>query len=656
MRRKITGPTAKAGGKLALSEWPAHELLLELKGIVDSGENPRRNVRSDPADSSDGSKVVADPAGSNPSGCDLFLEFLCRHYQLLDQLKKRALKQFKFSTDELYIISVLFGKLTKGICTNVSAVDLLCRVYGSQSEALAHVGDLVRLAKDGIVYFYQGSSSNNPSMPRSIPIESQIVALKYSIDLKEEFWAYVLKGRKQRASRRGYSSTAEFMADATKLVEARLNTYDQEHPSRRRALLYTQPAQRLQQMERRLNRTKFSIPLLSLTHEYGLDFAERLTLIYLFDKMKLRLKPSLDALAMIVDTDACHRDNMESILDPTRPLLKNGLIEYSTSETPMGVTHQISLDPAVFKRLAGLGGSSSEPTAEEVIRGSAMVHMVAPTATLPDLIVPDQTRDIIMTCLHSQSTDGQATLSDWGILRHLSGTESGSRGTLILLHGKPGTGKTICGHVIANELGKKLLTVDVAQVFDKYIGESQKNLRRVFATYNRLFDKTPNPPILFLNECDQLLCHRHSDLGNYSDRMLNQMQGMLLEFFENFKGVCVCTTNIVTSMDAAYSRRFTHKIEIPMPDCAARQRLWSLHIGTKLPLADDLNTDLLAQRYPFSGGQIRLVIENTAREVAQRPECERRFHQRDFVKWAELECSGAFDQTSTHLIGFREAC
>jgi SpoVK/Ycf46/Vps4 family AAA+-type ATPase len=216
----------------------------------------------------------------------------------------------------------------------------------------------------------------------------------------------------------------------------------------------------------------------------------------------------------------------------------------------------------------------------------------------------------------------------------------------------PGTGKTFAAGALARHLDKDLLVTDISRVLDKYVGESEKRLRSIFIRYGEIVKQLKNPPILLLNEADQFLGKR-MQVTRSVDRMYNQMQNILLEAMENFKGMMILTTNLVEHFDRAFSRRLDLKIRFDRPGIFERQQLWKLYLKDEIPGFEKINVKSLATQYELTGGQIRMVIENACTEAATRPRNKRFLKTKDLEKYITLELSGQFEtEKKKAQIGF----
>ncbi|MFC6342073.1 ATP-binding protein, partial [Nocardioides hankookensis] len=175
-----------------------------------------------------------------------------------------------------------------------------------------------------------------------------------------------------------------------------------------------------------------------------------------------------------------------------------------------------------------------------------------------------------------------------------------------LFAGGPGTGKTLAAHVVADELGLDLMQVDLPSVVSKYIGETEKNLERVFQEAESL------NALLFFDEADSLFGSR-SEVKDARDRYANQEVSYLLQRMEHFDGITVLATNLRGNVDPAFARRLHFIVTFPDPDEATRKELWSHHLA-QLPStdpADPLDPTALAT-LDLAGGGIRNVVLSAA--------------------------------------------
>lgn len=179
------------------------------------------------------------------------------------------------------------------------------------------------------------------------------------------------------------------------------------------------------------------------------------------------------------------------------------------------------------------------------------------------------------------------------------------RGLNALFTGPSGTGKTMAAEIIAGELGLPLFKIDLSAVVSKYVGETEKHLRRLFAEAERA------NAILFFDEADALFGKR-SEVSDAHDRYANIEVAYLLQALEEHAGVCILATNLFGNMDDAFVRRMHFVIHFPFPDELARRRIWQVIFPAQAPLAGDVDPGELARRFRVTGGHIRNIALGAA--------------------------------------------
>ncbi len=228
-----------------------------------------------------------------------------------------------------------------------------------------------------------------------------------------------------------------------------------------------------------------------------------------------------------------------------------------------------------------------------------LAHRLEPRYRLDDVILPPR-QSSALTELCARVRNRPVVHERWGFPAPTRGD-----GVTVLFHGASGTGKTMAAEALARELGLELYRVDLATVVSKYIGETEKNLRRVFAAA-----ATVNGILLF-DEADALF-GRRSEVRDAHDRYANIETAYLLGEFESFSGLTVLATNLIANVDDAFTRRIQLSIEFPMPGAAERERMWRRALPPSAPLAGDVDLRSMAQRVEVSGA----VIANAALAAA----------------------------------------
>lgn len=180
-------------------------------------------------------------------------------------------------------------------------------------------------------------------------------------------------------------------------------------------------------------------------------------------------------------------------------------------------------------------------------------------------------------------------------------------GFTCLFYGGPGTGKTETAYQIAKASGRNLFIVDVSQIKSCWVGESEKNIKKVFDKYKEAVKAGGIIPILLFNEADAVFGIRREGADGAVDKMENSVQNIILQEMEDLDGILIATTNLTTNLDKAFERRFLYKIRFEKPSREARLSIWR----AMLPGLSEEEADLLAGDFDFSGGQIENIVRKS---------------------------------------------
>ena len=234
-----------------------------------------------------------------------------------------------------------------------------------------------------------------------------------------------------------------------------------------------------------------------------------------------------------------------------------------------------------------------------------LARRISPRATWDDLVIPHTVDGQLRSIAGRVRQRGQV-FDEW----RLGSNSSRGRGVTALFAGDSGTGKTMSAEVVARSLGLDLYVIDLSTVVDKYIGETEKNLDRIFVEAERV-----NGVLLF-DEADAIFGKR-SEVKDARDRYANVEVAYLLQRMEQFGGLAILTTNLRANVDEAFLRRIDVLVEFPVPDAESRARLWAKQLTPQLPVAGDLDLGFLAKAFELSGGNIRNVVLSAAFEAAE---------------------------------------
>ncbi|MFI5872173.1 ATP-binding protein [Streptomyces sp. NPDC051445] len=232
---------------------------------------------------------------------------------------------------------------------------------------------------------------------------------------------------------------------------------------------------------------------------------------------------------------------------------------------------------------------------------------IRPDVGWQDLVLPERP----LTQLHElalRARHRDRVLGDW----RLSAGGGRGRGVLGLFAGESGTGKTLSAEVVAAELGLDLYVVQLSSVVDKYVGETEKNLERIFSEADR------TDAVLLFDEADAVFGKR-SEVKDAHDKYANMESAYLLQRLESFDGIALLTTNLRANIDEAFTRRLDLVVDFPFPDAGQRLALWR-HGLSHVPCAPDVDLGPLAKDFELAGGSIRSAVVTAAYLAAGRDE------------------------------------
>ncbi len=221
-----------------------------------------------------------------------------------------------------------------------------------------------------------------------------------------------------------------------------------------------------------------------------------------------------------------------------------------------------------------------------------------------DLVVPERQRELLQS-ISAYLRHRDRVLSDWGYDKAVAKTQ----GLKVLFAGESGTGKTMAAQVLAAELGLEIFRVDLATIVSKYIGETEKNLDRIFGAAEG------SNAILFFDEADALFGKR-SEVSDSHDRYANIEVAYLLQKMEGYAGAVILATNFRRNIDDAFVRRLDFVIDFPFPEADDRLRIWDLLLPDEAPLGPDIDLKFLSERFKLSGGAIRNCSLSAAFQAA----------------------------------------
>ncbi len=226
---------------------------------------------------------------------------------------------------------------------------------------------------------------------------------------------------------------------------------------------------------------------------------------------------------------------------------------------------------------------------------------------MKDLILPQLPKQKLFHIIN-RVRNQKLVFEKWGFLEK----SAYGNGVSMIFAGPPGTGKTMAAQVLAAELNMELYRVELPSVVDKYIGETEKKLNRIFTEAEK------SMAILFFDEADVLFSKR-TEIKDSNDKYNNMEIAFLLQKMEEYEGVSILATNYLQNFDSAFRRRISDIIDFPLPDAALRRQMWQSMLPERLPISDEIDFSFLAEQFEISGSMIKNILIYASFLAAETP-------------------------------------
>lgn len=564
-------------------------------------------------------------------------------------------KEYGLDEKDVKIIAILFKNLLDGK-DETKGIEVLKKTGKGSRVDFFEINRLIKLMETGILEAVNSRSANMEG----------IGLFRSNFRLSDRFLNRLYSANsegKAPSAAEPYKDNLEYLSDQLEririLKEMNGFTLPRQSRGKRGAAADKSAAEELNRLEKkieeRLARTEKSFPFEGLKKKANLSRQEELIVIALLEKeMACDGEYDMNGLLDIISQTPYERLADRALLQEDSKLFKKKILEAGSTARyffPSGRRNGgIKLNSNLKMRLL----EEKKRQKGRRFKGDNFFEIVRPSVSLDKVILHPKTSEELSVAIEKIEGNTANLLQEWGIKNNILIAEADKRQktrqpVIMLFYGPPGTGKTLAANAIAYKLGRDLITFDCSNIVDCYVGESEKNVRRIFDKYKAISKRKKNPPVLLLNEADQFL-HRRINAVRSTDHMYNQMQNIFLEQMERFDGILIATTNLAENLDSAFSRRFHHKIEFRRPGPVERFKLWQVHIPEKAPLSDDVNLQHLAEHFDLSGGQIAVVVQNAATRAARRG--DKVISMADFIMACNEELQGNFDERARSKVGF----
>ncbi|EOH7267178.1 AAA family ATPase [Campylobacter jejuni] len=551
-------------------------------------------------------------------------------------------KELKCAKNEALILRELCRNYVVSI-SSINAFTLLSTIFGNDKYLyLDALEDLKKLIERG---FVNQNSSFFKSLENNKTQTLTLALLQSELSLSEYFLEFLeAKPRLNFEKQEAYADYLEYLKDEfvriqlyERLSFIQKSAYNSE--IKNQIKLYEK------HIKERLKKSKFYNVLADIFKEYNLEHKEQIIFLALLKEEyalsnESSISREMNSLLSLISENDLERHKNKKLLQENAPLLN--LIEYDEYLNAFGdISKSFFIIDEILQRIINFEPKQSKKIKiESVLKDQDIFELIEPSTDINDIIMPENTKELLENILKQQDKKVLERLHSWGIKSNKNIEAK------IIFYGPAGTGKTMSALAMAKSMKKSVLSFDCSKILSKWVGESEQNVRKIFDTYKNIVQTCKQSPILLLNEADQFLSTR-VDGSSGSDKMHNQMQNIFLEQIERFSGVIIATTNFLESLDSAFSRRFDYKIEFKKPDFKDRLKIWEKFLPKKALFEKDFDINILSN-YELSGAQILMVVKNTALKVAVSQDGV--FKIQDFIESIQKELNSSFDKSK--IVGF----
>ncbi|UWN06163.1 AAA family ATPase [Campylobacter jejuni] len=551
-------------------------------------------------------------------------------------------KELKCAKNEALILRELCRNYVVSI-SSINAFTLLSTIFGNDKYLyLDALEDLKKLIERG---FVNQNSSFFKSLENNKTQTLTLALLQSELSLSEYFLEFLeAKPRLNFEKQEAYADYLEYLKDEfvriqlyERLSFIQKSAYNSE--IKNQIKLYEK------HIKERLKKSKFYNVLADIFKEYNLEHKEQIIFLALLKEEyalsnESSISREMNSLLSLISENDLERHKNKKLLQENAPLLN--LIEYDEYLNAFGdISKSFFIIDEILQRIINFEPKQSKKIKiESVLKDQDIFELIEPSTDINDIIMPENTKELLENILKQQDKKVLERLHSWGIKSNKNIEAK------IIFYGPAGTGKTMSALAMAKSMKKSVLSFDCSKILSKWVGESEQNVRKIFDTYKNIVQTCKQSPILLFNEADQFLSTR-VDGSSGSDKMHNQMQNIFLEQIERFSGVIIATTNFLESLDSAFSRRFDYKIEFKKPDFKDRLKIWEKFLPKKALFEKDFDINILSN-YELSGAQILMVVKNTALKVAVSQDGV--FKMQDFIESIQKELNSSFDKSK--IVGF----
>ncbi|EPC1370699.1 AAA family ATPase, partial [Campylobacter jejuni] len=428
-------------------------------------------------------------------------------------------KELKCAKNEALILRELCRNYVVSI-SSINAFTLLSTIFGNDKYLyLDALEDLKKLIERG---FVNQNSSFFKSLENNKTQTLTLALLQSELSLSEYFLEFLeAKPRLNFEKQEAYADYLEYLKDEfvriqlyERLSFIQKSAYNSE--IKNQIKLYEK------HIKERLKKSKFYNVLADIFKEYNLEHKEQIIFLALLKEEyalsnESSISREMNSLLSLISENDLERHKNKKLLQENAPLLN--LIEYDEYLNAFGdISKSFFIIDEILQRIINFEPKQSKKIKiESVLKDQDIFELIEPSTDINDIIMPENTKELLENILKQQDKKVLERLHSWGIKSNKNIEAK------IIFYGPAGTGKTMSALAMAKSMKKSVLSFDCSKILSKWVGESEQNVRKIFDTYKNIVQTCKQSPILLLNEADQFLSTR-VDGSSGSDKMHNQMQ------------------------------------------------------------------------------------------------------------------------------------
>ena len=558
------------------------------------------------------------------------MQYLIDFLDTNDVTKSKIFTHLKLTSQEVILLKEITKQYISG-SVEVVALDTLVALFGDKKYSHIKQLSLVKNLLD------QGWIVLGTFVNTKISETSTLELLNSTVTLSSSFLKLLEDGSldMELPEVKPYEDHLEYLKDQFLRIEMYQKLKQNSSVSSKLQILEARISSRVECSE-------IDIEIEKIFKDYELNQKEQVIFLALLKEeyaSEFESLRDMNTLVNLISVDDYEKIKNRALLEEGSKLVEEEIIDYDEMLNGFGgVSRSFFISEELLQKIMH---PNKEKKAKKIkldmlISEQEIFELVDPKTTLDDVVLTPKTRELLDNLLKQVDKNVMKLLREWGVKERRGGIDA-----KIIFYGPAGTGKTMTAHSLAKSMKKRVLSFDCSKILSKYVGESEQNVRAIFDSYKELVKKTKTEPVLLLNEADQFLSARSTDGGSGADKMHNQMQNIFLEQIENFSGVLIATTNLLETIDSAFSRRFDYKIAFEKPTLKQRIELWQKLLPESAVYEESFSIEELA-KYELSGGQIKLVLKNCALRVAIKDEPI--FSMEDFISAIKREKAGVFGE------------